>query len=411
MPLTRGSTSKWPKKVMKNRDNVSNLWWFLNEQHILFKIVMLFVVFIIFLILSIYIVGGYKIYLFNQLFAIESPQKMSVKGIVKLKGEPTEGIEVRVKYNNQIKEEIKTDSKGVYIFPNLDPKKIYAVQIDSKYGEVNVLVENDRANKFGVVDLGPIDGTKNVALGKPVVYLFPVDSKSPKAVPGFLRGYQPIDPFSHNSQSGPFGHLSQPGPFGHYSQPGPFGHLSQPGPFGHYSQKYSIDEYDDEIDKLFNTDKEIFKGLGLNWYEIYSIANNFYPSNLTDGIIETEFNSGTWKFDVILDLRSDYLIHDIHLIWGNYGLAKTSIISQWNLSYAKSITQPSQSKSEYPIFYMGLVKWEIATNGGYPNSKETYVKGPFKARYLKIEAKSLPSSKIGMNEVLVYGELLQKKDN
>ncbi len=126
--------------------------------------IMVVICLVIFLILF-YAIRGHKFIIGNKIYAIVPLEKLSVKGVVYLKGHRKENIAVSL--NNQ--RAIKTDIDGVFLFPNLDPKGLYRIQIVTKYGAVEKIIENDKANKKGVVDLGIIEVAKNIALGKPVI--------------------------------------------------------------------------------------------------------------------------------------------------------------------------------------------------------------------------------------------------
>jgi hypothetical protein len=133
------------------------------------------------------------------------------------------------------------------------------------------------------------------------------------------------------------------------------------------------------------------------YYERYSINKGNYPSNLTDGNLNTVAYPASWFLDYIVDLAEVYEIEKINLVWGIYGKKDTpAYITAWRLSAQKELTGD----------------WQTVEFRDYLNEEKTVLNfpSPISARRLRIYAESFDRDKnlllnwIGIHELEAYGK-------
>jgi len=131
----------------------------------------------------------------------------------------------------------------------------------------------------------------------------------------------------------------------------------------------------------------------------YSINMGLYPTNLTDGRAETLAYPASWVFDYIIDLQAVFEIHQVSLVWGEFG-SKPGYITSWKLfSQEESPTSWSQNLTD---------GWTPVASGDFPSSEMTIIKKPLRAKRFRVVAMSLDTAKnillnwIGMHEFIAY---------
>lgn len=138
------------------------------------------------------------------------------------------------------------------------------------------------------------------------------------------------------------------------------------------------------------------------YYERYSVNLGNYPSNLTDGDLNTKAYPASRAFQYVIDLEGIYRIKKINLVWGDFGkCGKPIYITHWWLFSQNNLTGDKSMTGE---------DWTLVKSGQCPDGKQTLceLENAISARRFKVVAVSFDEKRqafmnwIGMAEFEAY---------